>query len=113
VEEDVILPEEEIKAERMYGVQAEQLKKDQPLFSGYLTLDQQQQKHALILIDLLANSLTVGVPDMDFPFGFRTINGWERLFREAGFTAEKIQINGFVGGTFNRSSHVVYLLQKD
>jgi 2-polyprenyl-3-methyl-5-hydroxy-6-metoxy-1,4-benzoquinol methylase len=113
VEEDVILPEEEIEAERMYRVQAEQLKKEQPLFSGFLALDQQQQKHALILIDLLANSLTVGVPDMDFPFGFRTINGWERLFREAGFTVEKIQINGFVGGTFNRSSHVVYLLRKD
>jgi SAM-dependent methyltransferase len=113
VEEDVILPAAEIEAERMYRVQADQLKKEQPLFPGYLALDPQQQKHALILIDVLANSLTVGVPEMDFPFGFRTINGWAALFREAGFATEKIRINGFVGGTFNRSSHVVYLLRND
>jgi len=113
VEEDVILPQEEIAADRHYQDQVKHLIQEQPLYAAYLALDRQQQQHALVLIDLLANSLTVGVPDMDFPFGFRSINQWSDLFHKSGLVHEKIQINGFVKGTFNRSSHVVYLLKKD
>jgi hypothetical protein len=113
IEEDVILPKEEISASADYHEQVEALKKVQPLYPEYLALSGMEQEHALVLIDLLANALTVGVPDMDFPFGFKTIEGWKRLFMEAGYTVEKVQINGFVNGTFNRSSHVVYLLGRD
>lgn len=113
VEEDVILPADEISSSKDYMKQMEHLRQEQMLYGEYTDLGRRDQEQVLILIDLLANSLIVGVPDMDFPFGFRSIHEWERLFREAGFVSEKIQINGFVAGTFNRSSHVVYLLRGD
>jgi len=112
VEEDVILPEAEINPSESYRNQVEQLKREQPLFGEYTMLPGRDQLAALILIDLLANSLAVGVPEMHFPFGFRSINRWMNLFNESGFEVEKVQINGFVRGTFNRSSHVFYLLQR-
>jgi SAM-dependent methyltransferase len=112
VEEDVILPEAEIDTSESYCSQVEQLKQEQPLFGEYTRLSGPDQEAALILIDLLANSLTVGVPEMHFPFGFRSIHRWTNLFKESGFEVEKVQINGFVRGTFNRSSHVLYLLQR-
>ena len=112
VEEDVILPQGEVNSSELYRSQVEQLKQEQPLFGEYTMLSGQDQKAALILIDPLANSLAVGVPEMHFPFGFRSINRWADLFKESGFEVEKVQINGFVRGTFNRSSHVVYLLQR-
>lgn len=110
VEEDVILPPDEIAGNEHFLRQVEKRCKKQPLFAAYLSLTREEQEHTLILIDLLANSLTVGVPSMDFPFGFETINGWIRLFGEGGWRVENVRINGFVPGTFNRSSHVVYLL---
>jgi SAM-dependent methyltransferase len=113
IEEDVILPREEISASADYLEQVKALKMDQPLYPEYLALSGRGQEHALVLIDLLANALTVGVPDMDFPFGFKTIEGWKKLFMEAGYSVEKVQINGFVNSTFNRSSHVVYLLGRN
>jgi SAM-dependent methyltransferase len=112
VEEDVILPSAEIAAHSSYQQETGHLRKDQPLYGEYLDLEPQEQEHVLIIIDLLANSLTVGVPDMDFPFGFLSIDAWVRLFRKAGYVPEKIQITGFVRGTFNRSSHVIYLLRR-
>lgn len=113
VEEDVILPAEEIAAIDTYREQAEMLSREQPLFAEYLSLSPGTQKHVLILIDLLANALTVGVPAMEVPFGFKSIEGWARLFYESGLKVEFTRINGFVEGTFNRSSHVVYLLSRD
>jgi len=112
VEEDVILPSGEIAADLRFQHQASRLMREQPLYRAYLEMAHHEQEDVLILIDVLANSLTVGVPDMDFPFGFMTINEWADLFRKAGFVAEKIEITGFVPGTFNRSSHVVYLLRR-
>ena len=113
VEEDVMLLPEEIAANSGYQQETGQLRKEQPLYGAYLDLGRQEQEHVLILIDLLANSLTVGVPDMDFPFGFLSIDEWIRLFRKAGYVHEKIKITGFVRGTFNRSSHVIYLLRRN
>jgi 2-polyprenyl-3-methyl-5-hydroxy-6-metoxy-1,4-benzoquinol methylase len=113
VEEDVILPAGEIAADLHLQQQTKQLMREQPLYGAYLEMESHEQEDVLILIDLLANSLTVGVPDMDLPFGFRTINEWTVLFRKAGFVPEKIRITGFVNRTFNRSSHVIYLLRRN
>ncbi|MFC2113093.1 methyltransferase domain-containing protein [Bacteroidota bacterium] len=110
IEEDVILPISEIQSDNYYKEQVEERMQDQPLFSEFIKLDKAEQKDAFILIDVLANSLTGGISDMAFPFGFKTINEWNELFIENGFEIEDVRIKGFHMGLFNRSSHVYFIL---
>lgn len=110
IEEDVILPADEINSIDDYKMQAEQRAREQPYFAEYLALDRKEQKSVLTIIDLLANTLVVGVQDMAFPFGFRSTNQWKELFLKSGFEIEQVRINGFTRPLFNRSSHVLFIL---
>ena len=112
VEEDAMIPKHEWQSVQVLKTQVESHKARQPHFAEFVSLDRQSQKNAIILIDLLSNTLSVGVPDMPFPFGFQTIQEWEDLFRLAGFDIEHVKIHGFKEGTFNRSSHVLFVLRK-
>ena len=112
IEEDVMLPSSEIEGNPLFREQAGKLGDKQQLFGKYLKLDTQAQKNVMILVDILANALTGGVTDMAFPFGFRTIDHWSRLFRENGYLLEETHISGFQPGLFNRSSHVYFILKQ-
>ena len=109
IEEDVILPEREVKASS-FREQINNLKDKQPFLNQFLSLPVKTQRDVIIIIDFLANSLAVGVPDMPFPCGFRTLSDWEAIFRENGFSIADISIQGFVKGNFNQSSHVLFIL---
>jgi SAM-dependent methyltransferase len=113
VEEDVILPGEELEANAHYRLQVAKRISAQPYFQEYTALSMEEQRCVLTIIDLLANSLIVGVPDMAFPFGFKTINGWTNLFYECGFAVEMVQIKGFTPGMFNQSAHVHFILARN
>lgn len=110
IEEDVILPEEEISRNTNYQQQITRLVPEQPILEAFLALDAATQRDSIILIDFLANALAVGVPEMAFPCGFRSIDDWLRLFNQHGFTVEEVSIAGFVPGNFNQSSHVHFVL---
>lgn len=112
IEEDVILPEEEWQYDEYIKKQIEQNIESQNFFEEFVNMDRNTQKDILIIIDLLANSLSVGVPDMPFPFGFMTLKEWIDLYKETGYEIEDVIINGFSRDTFNRSSHVFYVLKK-
>lgn len=113
VEEDVILPQAQISHNDDYRHQVEQLLPDQPVFAEFLALDAATQKDCIILIDFLANALAVGVPEMAFPCGFRSIDDWQSLFEQNGFILDEVSIAGFVPGNFNQSSHVYFVLKAD
>ncbi len=110
IEEDVVLPEYQVNMNNDYRMQLEILSKRQPLFSEFLAFEEEKQRAAIILIDFLANTLSVGVPDMAFPCGFRTINEWTEIFEKNNFKVEDVRIQGFVKGNFNRSSHAFFIL---
>jgi hypothetical protein len=110
VEEDVMLPEGEIRSDPNYKSQVDELKRDQPMFSDFTQLNTSDQSDVFILIDLFANAFTGGVSDMAYPFGFRSINEWNDLFTDNGFIIEDVLIKGFQKGLFNRSSHVYFIL---
>ncbi len=110
VEEDVILPQAQIAANPAYARQAAALSQAQPLFAEFLTLNEADQRDAIVIIDYLANALSVGVPEMAFPCGFKTIDGWRDLFVANGFVVHNVQIQGFTKGNFNRSAHVLFVL---
>ncbi len=112
IEEDVILPAGELAELPAVGRQAMQKAEEQPFFGEFLKMDATTQRAAIVLIDFLANCLAVGVPDMPFPCGFRTLKGWLQLFERCGFETLKIRVEGFVQGNFNQSSHVLFLLRK-
>lgn len=112
IEEDVMLPEDEIKNHPAYQHQLEILNSQQRILSDFLQFDYATQKDCIILIDFLANALAVGVPEMAFPCGFRSINEWTKLLENNGFVVEEVKIAGFVPGNFNQSSHVYFVLNK-
>ncbi len=110
VEEDVILPLEEIASNDGYKMQAGHLAEEQANFSEYIGMNREDQRCILTIIDLMANSLFVGVQNMAFPFGFKSLVEWEIFFVECNYTVEDVRINGFTKGMFNQSSHVLFIL---
>jgi len=85
---------------------------DQPLLDEYVSLDLQSQRDFTILNDYLANALSVGVPEMPFPFGFHTVTDWLEIFSRNGFILNKLNILGFQPGNFNQACHVHFVLDK-
>lgn len=112
IEEDVILPDEEIGSDQSIKAQINRTRSHQPMFDRFLHFDRQTQRDIITLIDFLSNSLVVGVPDMPFPCSFQTLSGWRVLFEEKGFTIDEIKVEGFVPHRFNQSSHVIFVLRK-
>lgn len=110
IEEDVILPATQIRNNANYQRQVEALLPEQPILETFLALDATTQRDSIILIDFLANALAVGVPEMAFPCGFRSIDDWCSLFTMNGFSVYETKIAGFVPGNFNQSSHVHFVL---
>jgi 2-polyprenyl-3-methyl-5-hydroxy-6-metoxy-1,4-benzoquinol methylase len=112
VEEDVILPADEIAANPDYHRQIDVLLQEQGRLGEFLAFEAATQRNIIILIDYLANALAVGVPEMAFPCGFRSLESWASLFSSHGFTLSEVRIAGFVQGNFNQSAHVFFVLDK-
>lgn len=110
VEEDVILPKRDWQGNPGLEEQIKQNLENQQFFGDYLALAPGDQQDLLILIDVLANVVSLGVQGMNFPFGFRTLGEWVRLFSAKGFSVRNILIYGFRPQTFNRSAHVWFIL---
>ncbi len=111
IEEDVILPSEQISQHDHYQQQISRLLPQQPVLADFLAQSPATQRDSIILVDFLANALAVGVPEMAFPCGFRSINSWRDLFEKNGFKLLEVKIAGFVPGNFNQSSHVYFVLE--
>jgi hypothetical protein len=88
------------------------MRKKQPTLDHYLGLSAKDQKDVATIIDFLANSLSVGVPSMAFPFGFRSLSDWVRIFDQNGFSLNRIKVLGFQKGNFNQQCHLLFILDK-
>ena len=111
VEEDVLVTPEDLRRtdipglEEIYARREEQLNLDE-----YLELDPASQRAAMVIVDLLGNSLSVGVPDMPFPFGFRSLSNWVDTFTANGLKLDKVKVLGFQEGNFHQVCHVLFIL---
>jgi SAM-dependent methyltransferase len=112
IEEDVILPEAEIKQDETVKNQVDKARDQQPVFTGFLEFDQQTQRDIITIIDFLSNTIVVGVLEMPFPCSFQTLEGWRTIFEEKGFVTDEIKVEGLVPHRFNQSSHVIFVLRK-
>lgn len=109
VEEDVVICGHEAEALGIADHLAVEIRK-QPLLHRYTKFDPQSQKHVLTLIDMLSNCVVVGVPEMPFPCGFRSLGEWREILSRVGFTVRETRIPGFVKGNFNQSAHAWFVL---
>lgn len=112
VEEDVIFTPEDLEQSFAGLGEIQNLRRQQPILDEALGFDYKTQRDIAIIIDVLANSLSVGVPEMNFPFGFRTLTEWVRIFNESGFVLNKLNILGFQKGNFNQQCHVHFILDR-
>lgn len=111
VEEDVLVSPKDQRRSDIPGLEEMSSKREeQPQLDRYLKLDQESQRAATTLTDLLGNSLSVGVPEMAFPFGFRSVSEWVDLFTANGFSLNKVKVPGFQKGNFNQQCHVHFIL---
>ena len=84
----------------------------QPNFADFTKLSLEEQREVITILDLLSNSLALGIPEMNFPFGARELSGWIDIFENAGFTLQKVQVLGFQEHLFHRMSQVLFVLNK-
>ncbi len=86
----------------------------QPLLSAFLDLPQAQQFQVLALIDYYANAIAQGVPEMNMPFGFKTVPEWWQTFEENGLRVERTLVAGFEPGRMHKTCHVWFVcVRKD
>lgn len=110
VEEDVLLDREDLEHPKLDREDLEAKLQEQQLLRSYIEFGADVQRSITILGDVLANALSIGVPDMPFPFGFRTLTQWIRIFEESGFNIETVKVLGFQKGNFNQQCHILFIL---
>ena len=110
IEEDVILPGYQVTTNPNVSLQVERLSEIQPLFSEFVKLTEEVQRDITIIIDIISNALCGGVPQMAFPFGFRSLNQWIEIFSLNNYKIEDIEVLGYADVVFNRSGHVLFIL---
>ena len=111
VEEDVILPGYQVNENPVVRKQVERLSKKQPLFAEFVNFSENDQRDITIIIDIISNALCGGLPQMAFPFGFRSLNQWAAIFSGNNYRIADIEVFGYADGVFNRSGHVLFILE--
>lgn len=83
--------------------------KEQSYFAEFLKLSIQEQRSVIAALDLLSNSLAIGIPDMNFPFGAQTLSDWIEIFSKSGLTIQEVNVLGFQEHLFHRMSQVLFV----
>ena len=83
------------------------------LLKEFNSLEVKDQFQVLILLDYVSNALCQGLPQMNFPFNFRTVLEWQELFRKERFRIIEMKLLGFQEGHFNSSCHVLFVIKNE
>jgi SAM-dependent methyltransferase len=78
----------------------------QPLLRAFLRLPLDDQFQALALIDYFANVIAQGIPEMNFPFQFKTVPEWESVLNANGLQVVQTIMAGFEARRMHKSCHV-------
>jgi hypothetical protein len=79
---------------------------NQPLLRQFVGLPSQAQFQALALIDFFANAIAQGIPEMNMPFGFKSVKEWGQVLEANGLKVTEIRLAGFEPGRMHKSCHV-------
>lgn len=111
VVEDVLYSDEDEQA-TLSGIESlHNAAISQPHFAEFLTYSVVDQRAVIIILDLLSNSLAMGVPEMNFPFGAQQLSTWVDIFAKAGLKLNKVQLLGFQDHLFHRMSQCLFVLE--
>jgi SAM-dependent methyltransferase len=78
----------------------------QPLLQDFVELSKMTQYEVLILVDFYANAIAQGIPEMNMPFGFKSIQEWAKLLNANGMKVTDVILAGFEPGRMHKSCHV-------
>jgi SAM-dependent methyltransferase len=78
---------------------------------AFMALSVDDQLRYTMLLDYFSNAISQGIPEMNFPFEFRSYQGWIDVFEAYGFRVVDTRLLGFQKGNFNRTCHVWYVLE--
>lgn len=65
------------------------------LLQEFISLSKEDQLKVLVLCDFIANMFAQVIPEINFPFQFKTISEWNSVFIENGFKVAKTILIGF------------------
>ncbi len=68
---------------------------DDELLQRFILLPQEDQRGVLTLHDYVENTFSQGIPEMNFPFQFKTVPEWNSVLVNNGFTVVKTTLIGF------------------
>lgn len=80
------------------------------MMQEFSALSKEDQLRSLKFIDYFANAIAQGIPQMDMPFNFKSVDEWQQLFLAHGFNIAHTVLKGFQAGYFNRTCHVWFIL---
>jgi SAM-dependent methyltransferase len=78
----------------------------QPLLRAFDALSLEAQVRALVLIDYFANVVAQGLPEMNMPFAFKSVTGWQTVLGANGLRVSRTRVVGFEPGRMHQSCHV-------
>lgn len=84
----------------------------QPLLRAFVALTRETQYAALVLIDFFANAVAQGVPEMNMPFGFRSVPEWHQVLNANGLRIMQTLVVGFEPGRMHKSCHVWFVCER-
>ncbi|NQT29135.1 MAG: class I SAM-dependent methyltransferase [Candidatus Saganbacteria bacterium] len=112
VEEDLIVSPGCLESGLPGVARFNELRETRPLLDEYLGYSLETQHDITLLNDYLANALLVGVPEMNFSFGFRTLTEWVQTFERNGFRLRHVNVLGFQSWQLHQVCHAHFILDK-
>jgi SAM-dependent methyltransferase len=83
----------------------------QPLLGAFIALSLEGQFQALALIDFFANAIAQGIPQMNMPFAFKTVQGWRQALQAQGLPVIETLLLGFETGRMHKSCHAWFICE--
>lgn len=81
------------------------------LLQEFISLSKADKLKVLILSDFIENAFVQGIPEINFPFQFKTISEWNSIFIENGFKIAKTILIGFKRGKkWTGSCHALFII---
>jgi 2-polyprenyl-3-methyl-5-hydroxy-6-metoxy-1,4-benzoquinol methylase len=78
----------------------------QPYLREYFALSTCEQYHVLVLLDFFTNAIAIGMPEMNFPFGFKSPRVWRSVFEAHGFRMQHSVLFAYEQGKMHRGCQV-------
>lgn len=83
------------------------------LLREFVALAPADQLAYLMFLDIFGNVVTGGLPQINLPLQFKTVDDWQAIFAEHGFVVTEVSLLGFQPAYFHRSSRIWFALDVD